>query len=93
MTASAACCTSLPFHFKKPGVYQVRAALRDSRSGRLGPASEVIETPNVKNGHLAVSSLLLNEVSGANPAPDETGETTTPKAEGSAAVRIFQPGC
>lgn len=42
-----------------PGIYQVRVALRDERSGRLGHAAEWIEVPNVQAGNFGLSSLLL----------------------------------
>ncbi|HEY0101327.1 MAG TPA: VWA domain-containing protein [Pyrinomonadaceae bacterium] len=50
-----------------PGLYQVRVAARDARSGRIGGATQWVEIPNLKSGRLALSSLQLGE----RPAKDE----------------------
>ena len=42
-----------------PGIYQVRVALRDDRSGRMGHAAEWVEVPDLKSGTFTLSSLLL----------------------------------
>ena len=42
-----------------PGIYQVRVALRDDRSGRMGHAADWVEVPDVKAGNFTLSSLLL----------------------------------
>ncbi len=42
-----------------PGIYQVRVALRDDRSGRMGHAADWVEVPDVKPGNFTLSSLLL----------------------------------
>lgn len=44
-----------------PGLYQVRVAARDVRSGRIGGATQWVEIPNLKSGRLALSSLQLGE--------------------------------
>ncbi len=51
------------FPIKKPGAYQLRVALRDSVSGRIGSASQFIEIPNLKKSALTVSSLVLENMS------------------------------
>jgi hypothetical protein len=43
-----------------PGLYQVRAAARDSRSGRTGSAMQWVELPELKQ-QLSMSSLFLGE--------------------------------
>lgn len=43
----------------KPGLYQVRVAARDTRSGRTGSATQWIEIPDLKDGRLALGNLLL----------------------------------
>ena len=63
--------TNLP-----PGLYQVRAAARDDKCGRVGSAHAWIEIPDLAKKKLAMSSLLLGErtqttlanVSDTNPA-------------------------
>jgi len=47
-----------------PGLYQVRVAARDALSGRIGSSFQWIEVPKFKQGELAVSSLILAEVTG-----------------------------
>ncbi|HVG38727.1 MAG TPA: VWA domain-containing protein, partial [Pyrinomonadaceae bacterium] len=43
----------------KPGLRQVRAAVRDSRSGRVGSVTQWIEIPDLAARQLKLSSLLL----------------------------------
>jgi hypothetical protein len=42
-----------------PGLYQLRAAARDRRSGKVGSASQWIEIPDLSKHQLTLSSLLL----------------------------------
>ena len=44
-----------------PGIYQVRVAARDDKSGKTGSAHAWIEIPDIANKKLAMSSLLLGE--------------------------------
>ena len=44
-----------------PGLYQVRVATRDTRSGRVGSAMRWVEIPEFKQGKLSLSSLFLGE--------------------------------
>jgi VWFA-related protein len=83
---------------KKPGAYQLRIAVRDSASGRVGSASHYIEVPDVKKDKLTLSSLvitgnrpatkardLLTSVlgaPGASAAASETGAVVVPGGEG-----------
>ena len=43
----------------KPGMYQVRVAARDDRSGILGSAMEWIVIPDLSKGQLSLSSLIV----------------------------------
>lgn len=52
---------SLDLMVEKPGGYQFRIAVRDPDSGRLGSASQFVEVPDVANGKLALSGLVLGE--------------------------------
>ncbi|MEA2204183.1 MAG: hypothetical protein QOE77_959 [Blastocatellia bacterium] len=45
----------------KPGLYQVRVAARDVKSGRVGSAIQWIEIPDLSKRRLALSSLILSE--------------------------------
>lgn len=44
-----------------PGLYQVRIAARDTKSGRTGSATAWVEIPDLTSRHLALSSLLVGE--------------------------------
>jgi VWFA-related protein len=44
---------------RDPGAYQVRFALRDRRTGRIGSAGEFVEVPDIAGGVFALSGLVL----------------------------------
>lgn len=48
---------------KKPGVYQYRVAIRDSATGNIGSASQIIEVPDLTKRRLTISSLAVENVS------------------------------
>ncbi|HYU97355.1 MAG TPA: VWA domain-containing protein [Pyrinomonadaceae bacterium] len=54
---------------KKAGAYQLRAALRDQATSRIGSASQFIEVPEIKKNRLVVSGILVNAVDTNAPAP------------------------
>lgn len=60
---------------KKPGAYQLRAALRDHGSEHVGSASQFIEVPDIKKNRLVASGVLLT-----------TEEPTTAKQQSTAAA-------
>lgn len=47
------------FAIKKPGPYQLRVALRDHGSDRVGSANQFVEVPNLKKKRLAASDIFL----------------------------------
>jgi VWFA-related protein len=51
---------------KKAGAYQLRVALRDSTSERVGAASQFIEVPDMSRNRLTLSGIV---VSGHDPLP------------------------
>jgi VWFA-related protein len=68
----------------KPGIYQVRVAARDDRSGRVGRAAEWIEIPDLARGELTLSSLFLGgqEIqSGASQAGAAAKRTIAPQMQ------------
>jgi VWFA-related protein len=87
---------------KKPGAYQLRAALRDQASARVGSATQFVEVPDIKKNRLAVSGILIRGISPqafkkggtalSNQAQnsEDQGDEMDPTA--SAAVRQFQGG-
>lgn len=62
---------------KDPGGYQLRVAVRDSASGRVGSASQFVEVPNLRRRRLTVSGIVLSAAGVGEKGP---------------AVRQFQPG-
>ena len=53
------------FPVKKAGAYQYRVSLRDARSGLIGSANQFIEVPDLKKKRLALSSIVIQNVSSA----------------------------
>ena len=52
---------------KKAGAYQLRLAVRDAATGRVGSASQFIEVPDMTKNRLALSGIILG---GMEPAAD-----------------------
>ena len=77
---------------RKPGAYQLRVAVRDDATGKVGSASEFIEVPDVAQARLVMSGIVLGSaVEAAGPA--ETTHTEKPEdIEGHPAIRTFHPG-
>jgi VWFA-related protein len=48
---------------KKPGAYQLRMAVRDVSSERVGSASQFIEVPDLKKNRLALSGIVVKGIS------------------------------
>jgi hypothetical protein len=59
-----------------PGLYQVRAGVRDERTGRLGSAHAWISIPKLAPGQLALSSVLL----GLRPQSTTINASANPEA-------------
>lgn len=86
---------------KKAGAYQMRAALRDTSSERIGAASQFIEVPDLKKNRLVVSGILVRGTtlamfsqrvsSAGNEAIDGKEEERAPAGAG-VAVRRFERG-
>jgi VWFA-related protein len=93
---------NLTVPLKKPGAYQLRAALRDQASARVGSATQFVEVPDIKKNRLTVSGILIRGVSSQafgkggtalsnqEQNSEDQGEEIDPTA--SAAVRQFLPG-
>jgi VWFA-related protein len=64
---------------KKPGGYQVRVAVRDQRSDRIGSAAAFVDVPDLTRGDLALSGILI-------------GKTGERGAAAAASPRRFHPG-
>jgi len=53
---------SITVPMQTPGAYQLRLALRDGTSGRLGSDSQFVEVPDVKKTRLTVSGFVVQRV-------------------------------
>jgi VWFA-related protein len=85
---------------KTPGAFQLRIAVRDSRSGRVGSANQFIEVPDLKKDRLTLSGLYLAErdparslinVSGGNNETANAGDNQGDPQTGPA-IRRFHSG-
>ncbi len=76
----------------KPGPYLVRAALRDPAAEGSGSAQQFVEVPDLANGRLALSGIVLSENGGKTTA--DLPQTSSPGQDstGGAARRIFRNG-
>ena len=75
---------------KKPGAYQLRVALRDQASERVGSSSQFVDVPDMKKRRLEISGILLSATPpGTNPS--DQAQTDLDPAN-SAAVRQFRQG-
>jgi VWFA-related protein len=93
---------NLTVPLKKPGGYQLRAALRDEASERVGSASQFVEVPDIKKNRLTVSGVLIRGVpykayqkGGPVPSNQEQksgGESDDADPTAGAGVRQFQRG-
>ena len=87
---------------KKPGAYQVRVAVRDAASEKLGSASQFVEVPDVRKGRLVISDMFLQgkkaraQVSGvqvSGPQDQESeGHDRGQGGEDHPAIRRFREG-
>ncbi|HXI92379.1 MAG TPA: VWA domain-containing protein [Blastocatellia bacterium] len=91
------CTIILPL--KKPGAYQLRTAVRDVRTERIGSANQYIEVPDLSKGQLAISTVALggnNLSADLNPVPSEhsSGSDTDEqiRTEAGPSVRRLRPG-
>lgn len=55
----------LEVQVKQPGGYQIRVALRDMASAKIGSAGQYMDIPNLKKKQLALSSVFVDEASTA----------------------------
>ena len=92
MLAKTGFVYDLSFPVKKPGAYQMRVALRDSTSQKLGSANQFIEVPDLNKHGLTLSGIAMQAVPLKNyvnkqpvPADDSTALADT-------ALRQFKRG-
>jgi VWFA-related protein len=86
---------------KKAGAYQLRTAVRDASSERVGSASQFIEVPDLKKNRLALSGVLVKGIplqvfqkEGSEAAQQSGADDSVDAADAnySPAVRQFKQG-
>ena len=84
----------LNVNLNTPGAYQMRAALRDAGSGRIGSAGQFVEAPEFREQQLAVSGIIMNgrRARGSGKDWDSSGIDYGIALPGTAAVRAFHSG-
>jgi hypothetical protein len=83
------------FPVAKPGPYLVRAALRDAATEGVGSAEQYVEVPDIENGRLALSGIVLQEAAAqAAPAKADLAQAPAPSEDitAGAARRSFRRG-
>ncbi|HKO61238.1 MAG TPA: VWA domain-containing protein [Pyrinomonadaceae bacterium] len=87
----------------KPGAYQFRIAVRDTKTRQIGSASQFVEIPNLRKKELALSGLVISGATRqglkAAQTTDTVGRTDgkhednyEAESQSGAAVRRFKPG-
>jgi hypothetical protein len=69
---------------EKAGPYEVRVAVRDNATGRIGTASQFVEIPELMPERVALSGIMLRRAGPEEPAG--------PVLRSGSALRIFHPG-
>ncbi|MCA1632071.1 MAG: hypothetical protein LC774_17445, partial [Acidobacteria bacterium] len=85
---------------KKPGAYQLRVALRDAATEKVGAASQFVEVPDLKKDRLALSGIVMSGAqeggviaasTTAAGVPDESaGQSAARTTEGTIETRDAQ---
>jgi VWFA-related protein len=77
---------------KKPGAYQLRVAVRDDATERVGSASQFVEVPDLKKDRIALSGIVMNGVSQSAAQAVAAAKEGAVEAggSGSPAVRRFR---
>ena len=68
---------------KKPGAYQLRVAVRDVATEKLGSASQFVEVPDLKKKRLALSGIVLEGAPPASISAPSGSAAATPTASAS----------
>jgi hypothetical protein len=76
---------SLDTPLQQAGAFQFRMAIRDQKSARIGSAGQFIQIPNLSDGRLALSGIVVTK-DAASSAPGDDAISSGP------AVRQFRAG-
>jgi len=81
--------TAVPM--KKAGPYQMRVALRDANSEKVGSATQFVEVPEIRDDRLVMSGIVMSAAQPQASGAEAAGNSSE-NLEGSPAVRIFRSG-
>jgi VWFA-related protein len=81
-------------NLSKPGAYQMRVAVRDAASGKIGSASQFVEVPDFQRRRLALSGIIMNgpQVEDTSQSWDASNKDYGIAKSGTAAMRVFHSG-
>ena len=79
---------SLDLPVKRAGAYQMRIAVRDTVSQRIGSANQFVEVPEIKKGRLALSGIIMS--GSAAPVSNAANQIGDPQPAGSVVVKDLQ---
>jgi VWFA-related protein len=85
---------SLNVPIKKGGAYQLRMAVRDAATERVGSASQFIEVPDINKKRLVLSGLVVSGVSAAQAKAEQAatgGAGVAPNAAATAEGALDEP--
>ena len=68
------------FPIKKPGAYQIRVAMHDHGSEKVGSANQFIEVPDLKKNRLTLSGVALENIPFTEWQKRNAGQKTDPNA-------------
>ncbi|HZG51427.1 MAG TPA: VWA domain-containing protein [Pyrinomonadaceae bacterium] len=83
---------------KKPGAYQLRIAVRDTATERVGAANQYVEVPNLNRKRLSMSGLVVasapveSPVKTTNAVADNKGAVFIEDVQANPAARRFRLG-
>jgi hypothetical protein len=77
----------LNFPIAKPGAYQMRVAVRDTASERLGAAMQYVEVPDLTKNRLTLSGVVVTGIEANNPTGGADGDP-----QSGPAIRLLRQG-
>jgi VWFA-related protein len=83
------------FPVKLPGAYQLRVALHDHGSDKIGSANQFIEVPNLKKERLVLSGVILDNIPYEEYQRQSAGQPPSPGMSdslGATSLRQFKRG-
>ena len=89
--------SNFTFQMGRPGIYKIRVLVRDSTSKKIGTATQTILAPNLEQERLALSGLLLQNLTTAERQttltdPTAFGRMVGEKTPNDTALRRFKKG-